>query len=116
MSYLSRAWVAASVAVVNGNTDKGHKLRSGLKSLQHGKKRFSSSTSTAGEGIDPADLRPLSSMLGSDVTGAVGNGSERRRQADDSLRQMDERGKAACGLRSDQTESGRADAVSRSND
>ncbi|KAK2998927.1 hypothetical protein RJ639_023676 [Escallonia herrerae] len=89
MSYLSRAWVAASVAVVNGNTDKGHKLRSGLKSLQHGKKRFSSSsTSTAGKGIDPVDLRPLSSMLGSDVSAAVGNGNERRRQADDSLRQV----------------------------
>ncbi|KAK3032262.1 hypothetical protein RJ639_037436 [Escallonia herrerae] len=88
MSYLSRAWVAASVAVVNGHTDPGHKCKSGLRSLHRGKKRFSSTSSPAVAGVDPADFRPLSSMLGADVTGAVANGEDRRKQADDSLRQV----------------------------
>ncbi|MFZ8444684.1 DUF3774 domain-containing protein, partial [Staphylococcus aureus] len=62
---MNRVWVAASVAVVNGHTDHGgHKLKSGLRSLHQGKKRFSSSSSSTG--VDHADLRPISSMVGSD--------------------------------------------------
>ncbi|GFZ05601.1 hypothetical protein Acr_17g0011730 [Actinidia rufa] len=86
MSYLNRIWMAASVAVVNGHTDQGCKLKSGLNSLRHGTKRFSSSSA----GGDPSDLRPLSRVLGSDLGGFVGSsgGEERRSQADDSLRQV----------------------------
>ncbi|KAM7503518.1 hypothetical protein LguiB_002422 [Lonicera macranthoides] len=62
-SYLNRVWMAATVAVVNGHTDQPHKLRSGLRSLHHGKKRFSS---TSGTGVDPVDLRPLYGVLESD--------------------------------------------------
>ncbi|XAR55455.1 hypothetical protein NMG60_11035526 [Bertholletia excelsa] len=93
MSYLNRVWMAASVAVVNGHTDQAGKLKSGIKSLQHGKIRFSSSSSSSSSsaaGSDPADLRPLSSMLGSDLGGfaASNSGDERRKQADESLRQV----------------------------
>ncbi len=92
MSCINRVWMAAGVAVVNGHTDQGHKFKSGLKSLQHGKKRFSSSSSSSstGAGMDPADLRPLSGMLGSDVGGFLGNngGDDRRKQADESLKQV----------------------------
>ncbi|XP_057487283.1 uncharacterized protein LOC130790228 [Actinidia eriantha] len=89
MSYLNRIWMAASVAVVNGHTDQGCKLKSGLNSLRHGSKRFSSSSATGASG-DHADLRPLSRVLGSDLGGSVGSsgGEERRSQADDSLRQV----------------------------
>ncbi|CAI9275517.1 unnamed protein product [Lactuca saligna] len=82
MSYLSRVFMTAGVAVANGHTDQGHKLKSGIKSFQQGKKAFSSS----GSGADPVDLRPLSGILGSDVGGLLG-GEERRKQSDDSLRQ-----------------------------
>ncbi|XP_052178818.1 uncharacterized protein LOC127792383 [Diospyros lotus] len=88
MSYLNRVWVAASVAVVSGHTDQGSKLKSGLKSLHQSKKRFSSSST--GPGGDPADLRPLSGMVGCDLDGVFGSskGDERRKQADESLRQV----------------------------
>ncbi|GMP92459.1 hypothetical protein CsSME_00042681 [Camellia sinensis var. sinensis] len=81
--------MATSVTVVNGHTDQGCKLKSGLKYLNHGKQCFSSSSS-AGSGGDAADLRPLASMVGSDLGGFMGtsNGEERRKQADDSLRQV----------------------------
>lgn len=84
MSYFNRVWMAASVAVVNGHTDQSHRWRSGLKSLNHNKKRLLASAS---EGVD---LRPMSSMIGSDIGGFMGseNGEERRKQADDSLRQV----------------------------
>ncbi|KAL7000288.1 hypothetical protein U1Q18_001436, partial [Sarracenia purpurea var. burkii] len=88
MSYLNRIWMAASVAVVNGHTDPVCKLKSGLKSLHHGKKRFSASPVEAGG--NPADLRPISSLLDSDLGGFLGSsggGEERTKQADDSLRQ-----------------------------
>lgn len=86
MSYLNRVWVAASVAVVNGHTDQGgHKLKSGLRSLHHGKKRFSSSSSSS-TGVDHADLRPISSMVGSDHGGSLRGSSGD--QADESLRQV----------------------------
>ena len=76
--------MAASVAVVNGHPDQGHKLKSAVKSLHHGKRRFSSS----GTGGNPADLRPLSAMIGSDLAVGSGNGDERRKQAEESLRQV----------------------------
>ncbi|KAI3502167.1 hypothetical protein L1887_30199 [Cichorium endivia] len=75
--------MTAGVAVANGHTDQGHKLKSGIKSFQQGKKAFSSS----GVGADPGDLRPLSGVLGSEVGGLLG-GEERRKQSDDSLRQV----------------------------
>ncbi|KAI3698270.1 hypothetical protein L2E82_41676 [Cichorium intybus] len=75
--------MTAGVAVANGHTDQGHKLKLGIKSFQQGKKAFSSS----GAGADPADLRPLSGILGSEVGGLLG-GEERRKQSDDSLRQV----------------------------
>ncbi|KAI3698269.1 hypothetical protein L2E82_42524 [Cichorium intybus] len=70
--------MTAGVAVVNGHTDQGHKLKSGIKSFQQGKKAFTSSAA----GADPADLRPFSGVVGSDV------GGERMKQSDDSLRQV----------------------------
>lgn len=79
MSYMSRAWVAASVAVVNSHSDQGRKLKSGLKSLNQGKKHFLS----GGDGA--ADLRPLSGALNSDL---VGLRDDKRRQSEDSLRQV----------------------------
>ncbi|KAG5535315.1 hypothetical protein RHGRI_023175 [Rhododendron griersonianum] len=77
----SRVWMAASVAVLNGHSDQGHKLKTGLKSIHHhGKKRFSS---------DPADLRPLSAVAGSDLAaGSGGHGEDRREQADETIRQV----------------------------
>ncbi|KAL8201518.1 hypothetical protein R6Q57_012857 [Mikania cordata] len=83
MSYMSRVFMTAGVAVVNAHTDQGHKLKSGIKSLQQGKKAFTSSVS----GANPADLRPVTGVLGSDVGGLLG-GEERRTQSNDSLRQV----------------------------
>lgn len=74
MSYLSRVWMAATVAVVQGHTDQGFKWNSGLGSLQQGKNRLSSS-----------GLRPLSSGSDLGVSLGAGNGDEKRRQADESL-------------------------------
>ncbi|KAL6535835.1 hypothetical protein OROHE_012679 [Orobanche hederae] len=83
MSYMNRLWVAAGVAVVNGHSDQGQKLKSGLKSLNHGKKRFLST------GGDAADLRPISGVLNSELGGFLGgSGEDKRRQAEDSLRQV----------------------------
>lgn len=81
MSYLNRVWMAASVAVVNGHSDQGHKLKTGLKSIyHHGKKRFSS---------DPADLRPFSAVARSDLAAGSGShGEDRRKQADETIRQV----------------------------
>ncbi|KAJ9549933.1 hypothetical protein OSB04_022476 [Centaurea solstitialis] len=81
MSYMSRVFMTAGVAVANGHTDQGHKLKSGIKSFQQGKKAFTSSA-------DPADLRPLSGVLGSDVGGLIAGEERRRKQSDDSLRQV----------------------------
>ncbi|KAH7860600.1 hypothetical protein Vadar_015366 [Vaccinium darrowii] len=85
MSYLNRLWMAATVAVVNGHADQGCKLKSGIRPLHHSKQRVSSSSAAAGG--SPADLRPLSSMTRSELDGFMG-GEERRKQADDSLRQV----------------------------
>ncbi|KAL8201519.1 hypothetical protein R6Q57_012858 [Mikania cordata] len=79
MSYLNRVWITAGVAVFNGHTNQGHKLKSGIKSFQHGKKSLTSS--------DPADLRPFSGVVGSEAGGFVA-GEERLKQSDDSLRQV----------------------------
>nr|GFB66381.1 serine/threonine-protein kinase [Tanacetum cinerariifolium] len=79
MSFMSRVFMTTGVAVANGHTDQGHKLKSGIKSIQHGKKAFTSSVT----GADATDLRPLSGVLGSDV-----GGEQRRNQTDDSLRQV----------------------------
>ncbi|CAN4104891.1 unnamed protein product [Withania somnifera] len=80
MNYLNRVWVATTVAVVNSHADHGQKLKSGIKSL-HGSKRLSSSSD---------GLRPMSGMLGSGIGGFIGSGKgeEKRKQADDSLRQV----------------------------
>ncbi|PHU12268.1 hypothetical protein BC332_19198 [Capsicum chinense] len=89
MSYLSRVWVATTVAVVNSHADHGQKLKSGIKSLNHSTKRFSSSSSaSSGAGAD--GLRPMSGVLGSDIGGFIGGGKgeDKRRQADESLRQV----------------------------
>ncbi|KAI3714065.1 hypothetical protein L1987_72655 [Smallanthus sonchifolius] len=79
MSYLNRAWMTAGVAVFNSNTDQGHRLKSGIKSFQQGKKAFTSSAA----GPDPADLRLFSAVGGSEV-----GGEEMMKQSDDSLRQV----------------------------
>ncbi|KAJ7981394.1 Wound-responsive family protein [Quillaja saponaria] len=83
MSYFNQAWVAASVAVVNGRTDQRQRWKSGLNSLKQNRRKLFST------GESP-DLRPISSMTGSDLTGILGNcdGDDRRRQDDDSLRQV----------------------------
>ncbi|KAK4355875.1 hypothetical protein RND71_024846 [Anisodus tanguticus] len=84
MSYLNRVWVATTVAVVNGHSDHGQKLKSGIKSLHHGSKRFTSFSA----GAD--GLRPMSGMLGSDIGEFIGSGKgeEKRKQADESLRKV----------------------------
>lgn len=83
MSYLNRVWAAATIAVVNSHTDQGgQKLKSGLRSLHHGKKRFSASPA----GGDHADIRPISTISGSDHGGSfTSSGVD---QTDDSLRQV----------------------------
>lgn len=88
MAYLNRVWAAATVAVVNGHSDHGGQtLKSGLRSIQHGRRRFSSSSSS---GAEHADVRPISSIAGGDHAGAVMNcnGDDVRKQADESLRQV----------------------------
>ncbi|CAH9089234.1 unnamed protein product [Cuscuta europaea] len=75
MSYLNRVWVAASVTLANNHSDQGHKLKSGLRSLHHSKKKFSASPA--------ADMRPIS---GADLGGFAGE--KRIVQVDDSLRQV----------------------------
>ncbi|KAL4585141.1 hypothetical protein LXL04_009756 [Taraxacum kok-saghyz] len=82
MIYLNRVWMTAGVAVVNGHTDQDHKLKSGMKSFQQGKKAFGSSV-----GVDHTEIRPFSGVLGSDVGGTFA-GDEMRKQSDDSLRQV----------------------------
>ncbi|KAM4093314.1 hypothetical protein ACB094_06G106600 [Castanea mollissima] len=83
MSYLNRFWMAASVAVVQGHTDQGQKWKTGLKSLQHGKRKF-----FYGTGSDASVLRPLSGMIGSDFPGVVGNRDGNLDRSDESLRRI----------------------------
>ncbi|PIN14241.1 hypothetical protein CDL12_13138 [Handroanthus impetiginosus] len=85
MNYMSRVWMATSVAMVNSHSsDQGQKLKSGLMSLKQGKKHFFSS------GGDAAELRPLSGVLNSEAGGFLGGGGgdDKGRQTDDSLRQV----------------------------
>lgn len=69
--------MAATVAVVQGHSDQGFKMKSGVTSLYHTNKRLVSANSS--------DLRPLSGMIGSDISGAVGN---RDSQPEESLRKV----------------------------
>lgn len=85
MSYMNRVWAAASVSVVNSHSEQGQKLKSGLQSLNHGKKRFFSAGGVA------ADIRPVSGAVQNSDSGDFlpsGGGDDRRRQADDSLRSV----------------------------
>ncbi|KAL4569882.1 hypothetical protein LXL04_025528 [Taraxacum kok-saghyz] len=72
MTSLNRVLMAAGVAVANGHTDQGYKLKSLVNSFRHGKKAFTS------------DLRPLSSLLRSNVN----VGDRKTTQSDESLRQV----------------------------
>lgn len=76
--------MAASIAVVNSNSDQGQKLKSGLKSLNHGKNCFFSGNS-GGHGPDVTDLRPFSGVLNSDLGGFLGGGL---RGSEESLSQV----------------------------
>ncbi|GMN61190.1 hypothetical protein TIFTF001_030280 [Ficus carica] len=60
MNYVHRMWIAASVAVVQGHTDQG-KWKSGRRSLQLDRRRFSGGESTA--------LRPLAGAIGTGLFG-----------------------------------------------
>ncbi|THU47036.1 uncharacterized protein LOC103997695 [Musa acuminata AAA Group] len=74
MSYLNRVWMAATVAVVQGHTDHGINS-SQLRSLHRAGDRLASAAAAAtGVGIGRA-------------LGGAG-AEERRKQADDSLRQV----------------------------
>ncbi|KAL3848907.1 hypothetical protein ACJIZ3_010789 [Penstemon smallii] len=84
MSYMKRVWMATTVAVVNSHSEQGQKLRSGLKSLNHGKKRFFS----GGHGPDAADLRPFSAAVNSQSGGILGGGEGKRNHAEESLHQV----------------------------
>ncbi|KAI3698274.1 hypothetical protein L2E82_41680 [Cichorium intybus] len=72
MTSLNRIWMAAGVAVANGHTDQGYKLKSLINSFRHGKKAFTS------------DLRPLLGLLRSNVN----VGDRKTTQSDESLRQV----------------------------
>ncbi|PON81922.1 Wound-responsive family protein [Trema orientale] len=83
MNYLNRVWIAASVAVVQGHTDQA-KWKSGLRSLQLNRRRFSSSS-----GGESAGLRPLAgAAAGLVLTGLIGNCEDRIRQADESIQRV----------------------------
>lgn len=73
MGYINRVWMAATVAVVQGHTDLGFKMKTALTSLHHTNKRLFSSD----------NLRPLSGMIGSGVIESV-----TQPQADESLRRV----------------------------
>ncbi|KAI3728716.1 hypothetical protein L6452_17357 [Arctium lappa] len=75
MSSMSRVWMAAGVAIVNGHTDQSYKLKSLIiNSFRHANRLpFTSSH----------HLRPFSSLVRSNV-----NVGDRKTQSDDSLRQV----------------------------
>nr|DAD23068.1 TPA_asm: hypothetical protein HUJ06_024531 [Nelumbo nucifera] len=79
MSYMSRVWMAASVAVVQGHTDQGFKWNSGLGPLHSANKGLSSTGKLARS-------RPFSGIPGSDVGHLLGG--NRRQQADESLQKV----------------------------
>ncbi|KAE8662301.1 putative structural molecule [Hibiscus syriacus] len=75
MSYLSRVWMATSVAVVQGRGEnQGQNWKSGIKFLQQGQRRLFDGESS--------DLRHISGRIGSDLSGMIGN---REGQADESI-------------------------------
>ncbi|KAL8188726.1 hypothetical protein R6Q57_029746 [Mikania cordata] len=51
MSCMNRVWMTAGVAIVNGHTDQGHKLKSGMRSFHQRKKAFRVSV-----GVDHPDI------------------------------------------------------------
>ncbi|CAH1414526.1 unnamed protein product [Lactuca virosa] len=74
MASVNRIWMAAGVAVVNGHTDQGYKLKSLLiNSFRHSKKAFTS------------DLRPFSGLF---LRSNVNIGERNTTQSDESLRQV----------------------------
>nr|DAD20771.1 TPA_asm: hypothetical protein HUJ06_022234 [Nelumbo nucifera] len=84
MSYASKVWMAAVVAVVQGHADQGFKWNSGLRSLHCAKKSLSSGANSTG-------FRPLSGLGGSDLGHFLSGssiGDERRKLADESLQKV----------------------------
>ncbi|KAL4312133.1 hypothetical protein GQ457_01G001470 [Hibiscus cannabinus] len=78
MSYLSRVWMATSVAVVQGRGEnQGQNWKSGIRLLRRCQRRLFDGESS--------DLRPISVAMGSDLSGMVGN---REGQADESIRRV----------------------------
>ncbi|WOK91906.1 hypothetical protein Cni_G00597 [Canna indica] len=75
MSQLSRVWMAASVAVVQGHTAEGSVKSSALRSLHRAAGRLASAS-------------PAAVAAGLGIGRAMGGagGEDRRKQADDSLR------------------------------
>ncbi|KAF3443828.1 hypothetical protein FNV43_RR13518 [Rhamnella rubrinervis] len=84
MNYLSRVWMAASVGVVHGHTDQGHKWKSGIKSIQMSRRVYPSGSG----GAESMGLRPLSGAMGSDLAEVLGSCDDRRKQADESLQKV----------------------------
>ncbi|KAL7102350.1 hypothetical protein ACP275_08G114800 [Erythranthe tilingii] len=84
MSYMGRLWMATSVALVNCHSDQGGlKLKSALKSIDLGGKRFFFS----GRSIpDVAELRSCSAVLNSDLRGFL----QKKKQADVVESQLDQ--------------------------
>lgn len=80
MNYFNRVWMATSLIMVQGPPENGYGWNSGLKSVQAGKKKFFS-------GGNSTDLRPFSGFHGSDEAGFLA-GDDRRKQTDESLRQV----------------------------
>ncbi|XP_073273341.1 uncharacterized protein [Primulina huaijiensis] len=81
MSYMNRVWMAASVAIVNTQPDQGQKLKSGLQTLNHGKKHFFH------VGGEAADIRPFSGILNCESVAFRGEDMWRK-QSEESLRQV----------------------------
>ncbi|GMH11051.1 hypothetical protein Nepgr_012892 [Nepenthes gracilis] len=74
---MNHVWVAAGVAVINKRTDQGYRWKSGIM-----RRLFS--------GAGSSDLRPLSSVSGTDLGGIIGGsaGDDRSGQDDESLRRV----------------------------
>ncbi|KAL7142231.1 hypothetical protein ABFS83_08G109900 [Erythranthe nasuta] len=77
MSYMSRLWMATSVALVNCHSDQGGlKLKSALKFIDRSILP------------DVAELRWCSAVLNSDLRGFLGGDQKKKKQADESIRQV----------------------------
>ncbi|KAL0327902.1 UNVERIFIED_CONTAM: hypothetical protein Scaly_2222800 [Sesamum calycinum] len=88
MRCVNRLWMATSVAVVNSHSDQGQKLKSALKSLNHGKKHFFPGN-IRGHGPDAESLRPFSAIMKPELGGfLIGGGDEQMKPAEESLRQV----------------------------